>query len=298
MRRLLTAMIVVGGCRVAEIDLTGKACPCPSGWRCDENTNTCTRSDAGSLDDDAPDGSLAAFGVPMPLPGPVNTSSDEKYPSLDATGTQLIFGTPRVGGYTLWFAVRTRTQDAFGTPLRIVELDGTGIEYFPEISGNALELIYNGNMPEELRQVTRSASNSAWGMPSPIATPDFRIGASLSPDGAHLYLAIPLDGGIEEYTRTMTNEWTLARTHPALAGMTTPTVSTDGLEMFMASETNQLYRATRDEPTASFGSPQRVLFGTAIDNAMITDPELDSTGRALYLAVRTGADFDLYVATR
>lgn len=48
--RWFVALGLVVGCRVADLDLTGKSCPCPSGWLCDPVASTCVPStdlDAG-----------------------------------------------------------------------------------------------------------------------------------------------------------------------------------------------------------------------------------------------------------
>jgi hypothetical protein len=40
---------VLSGCVIADVDLSGKACPCADGWECDELTDTCRRpSDDGA----------------------------------------------------------------------------------------------------------------------------------------------------------------------------------------------------------------------------------------------------------
>jgi len=39
-------LVVAAGCRVASIDYTGKQCPCPSGYSCDQASATCVRGDA------------------------------------------------------------------------------------------------------------------------------------------------------------------------------------------------------------------------------------------------------------
>ena len=46
----------VGACTIDPLDLTGKPCPCPSGWSCDTATNTCARArDAGDCTGDRDD---------------------------------------------------------------------------------------------------------------------------------------------------------------------------------------------------------------------------------------------------
>jgi hypothetical protein len=38
---LLPLLVLVTGCRVSDLDLQGKQCPCVTAWVCDEATNTC-----------------------------------------------------------------------------------------------------------------------------------------------------------------------------------------------------------------------------------------------------------------
>jgi Tol biopolymer transport system component len=307
--RVVVAVTFAVGCRIAAPDYEGKRCPCPGGWLCSDATQRCARSNAPGLDADGmvDDGNvdpdalppLGLFGVPVPLAGPVNIAgSDDHYPSVTADGLQLFFGTPRTGGYTLWVAQRPTTNMAFGAPQRIIELDRTGIEFHPEISADGLELFFNGNAPAyELRRSTRTGSATMWNTPTVVSTvPTYRDGAELSPNGSRMYLVIAPTGGIEEYTRAG-QAWTLVRTHDELFEMSSPTVSADGRELFGVIR-SQLFRATRNSVNAPFGTPERVMFNDTIDNALIDDPELDSTGRGLYLSINTGTGFDIYSTTR
>ena len=43
MLRFVVLALVLCACSIDNIDLTGKRCPCPSGWQCAPATNTCTR---------------------------------------------------------------------------------------------------------------------------------------------------------------------------------------------------------------------------------------------------------------
>jgi Concanavalin A-like lectin/glucanases superfamily len=52
----IAVVIAMGGCHVADIDLTGKQCPCAVGFQCDDATNTCVRGIADAATDDAIDG--------------------------------------------------------------------------------------------------------------------------------------------------------------------------------------------------------------------------------------------------
>ena len=63
-RKLLAgALVAAAGCRIADIDYTGKQCPCPQGYACEPASNTCARSVTGDgpipNDGPAPDGDAA-----------------------------------------------------------------------------------------------------------------------------------------------------------------------------------------------------------------------------------------------
>ncbi len=57
---LLATLLVVSACRVEDLDLTDKQCPCVAGWRCAPATDTCVRAPITEPDDggggDRPDG--------------------------------------------------------------------------------------------------------------------------------------------------------------------------------------------------------------------------------------------------
>jgi hypothetical protein len=55
--------VALAGCRVAALDYEGKDCPCPDGYQCDLDSQTCTRegpSDSGTGPSDGSDGSLVS----------------------------------------------------------------------------------------------------------------------------------------------------------------------------------------------------------------------------------------------
>jgi hypothetical protein len=58
LRPLSVLVVTLAACHVSDVDLTGKQCPCPSGWVCRAATNTCARTpgpldDAGAMSDGA-----------------------------------------------------------------------------------------------------------------------------------------------------------------------------------------------------------------------------------------------------
>jgi hypothetical protein len=258
--------------------------------------------DDARMSDASSDAAPSTFGPPQPLPGPLNTTGDdEKYPSVTADGLQLFFGTPRFGGYTIWFSTRATTADSFGTPTRIVELDGAGIEYELEVSPDGLELYYAANMPvDEVRRSTRATTAATWN--TPVAEPLFgtRRAASFTSDALRVLIHDLNATAIDEYTRpAIGSAWTLVRSHSELAGFRAPAISSDGLELFVINNADQtLYRTERAAVTDAFAVPTRFLFGSPLDAVLLDDPELSADGHTLYLSAKPGATTDLYVTTR
>lgn len=101
--RLVVALVVAGGCRIAAIDYTGKGCPCPQGYACDTASNTCALgvidgavSDASALDGDAaiacPANGFFCDGFETGDISRWTTSDLSPMVSLDAEGTNVHSG--------------------------------------------------------------------------------------------------------------------------------------------------------------------------------------------------------------
>ena len=239
------------------------------------------------------------FGKPAALAG-VDTTSNESGPSLGSSGLELYFTSPRGGTYALWVASRTSTSMPFGNAVPVAGIDGTGIEFDPEITQDGLELLYTSDeAPYGLRSVTRTAIGAAWSAPTVID-----IGAREAPSLAlgelRMFVSVAAIGGIEEYSRPSRGApWSLVQTHVELPNLVYPGISEDGLELYATKQgPNQLYRATRPNADAIFDTPQRVLFDAPVDGAAISDPEVASDGATLYFASNPAADYDLFAATR
>jgi hypothetical protein len=54
MVRPLVLCVVIAACRIHDVDLTGKSCPCPADWFCNTATNSCTRTDVDAANPDTP----------------------------------------------------------------------------------------------------------------------------------------------------------------------------------------------------------------------------------------------------
>jgi hypothetical protein len=69
MIRAAIMVVALAACRIADLDVTGKRCPCPTGWDCDPRTDTCAREvsslDDGGLDDGAVDAGAGDGGADL-----------------------------------------------------------------------------------------------------------------------------------------------------------------------------------------------------------------------------------------
>jgi hypothetical protein len=77
------AIVVIAGCRIADLDVSGKPCPCPNDYACDTATNTCTHTVAGDANDGQNRGEASIDGVQAtsclhvaPLTTPVYTTTN------------------------------------------------------------------------------------------------------------------------------------------------------------------------------------------------------------------------------
>jgi Tol biopolymer transport system component len=67
-----------------------------------------------------------AFGPTNPLPGNVNTSSNESDPVLSVDGLELFLQSDRSGPARVWVSRRQSMSEPFPQPVHVSELDGTG----------------------------------------------------------------------------------------------------------------------------------------------------------------------------
>lgn len=113
--------LVAGGCSIDTFDLTGKQCPCVSGWVCEENTNTCVRDlttiDAPGSDGVPPIDAPGSDGVP-PVDGTPSVSclGDAFGGSLYASALDDLTGWTTVGDGT-WSASGGEVVQSLATAL-------------------------------------------------------------------------------------------------------------------------------------------------------------------------------------
>lgn len=242
--------------------------------------------------------SIGPFSPPIQITG-VNSTSQDYGPSLSGDSNELVFASDRGTSFDLYRATRMTTAD-FTDLAVITSLRTSSGEYDPEISANGLELYFvSSASPAGLRRSTRATLSDPWESGTIITLGAGTEGPSLGV--GDMRMLIEKSGSIQEWMRPspQSTSWQVAQTHASLAGMKWPAFSEDGLEVFVTRKPgDELFRATRATLGEPFGTPQRYLFGTSIDNAPIYDPELSRDGRTLYLSINTGGSPGLYVTTR
>lgn len=262
----------------------------------DSNVDSSLNVDA--LDSDAALMPLGPFAPPTRITG-INSGSQDYGPSISSDGDQLLFASDRGTSFDLYRATRTSTTE-FTDVTVITELRTSSAEYDAEISSSGLELYFiSSAQPAGLRCSTRATVSDPWEPPTVIALGAGAEGPSLGVGDVRML--IEKNGDIEEWMRASptSTTWEVVRTHAPLAGLYWPAFGEDGLEVFVTRKPgDELLRATRATLDVPFGTPQRYLFGTTIDDAAIYDPDLSRDGRTLYLSINAGGSPDLHVTTR
>jgi hypothetical protein len=125
--RAALAAVALAGCTVADVDLTGKQCPCASGWLCETATNTCVR-DPAMIDArmiDAPPGGDA---IDAPIDTPPGGSCLGTAPGAELLADDFadLVGWNVNGG--LWSAVANEAQqtDVLADPAQLSPTGATG----------------------------------------------------------------------------------------------------------------------------------------------------------------------------
>ena len=132
------AIVALVACKVPDVDLTGKHCPCASGYTCDDNTQLCVQGDFA----DAP--ADTAMQSPSCLADPVLTipAFSDSFSSLDAWTLQ--------GG--TWVAINGQAQQQDDT--------ATLAYAFPSSAGSAQASAYR--IVATMHQLAHLADNSAF----------------------------------------------------------------------------------------------------------------------------------------
>jgi Tol biopolymer transport system component len=92
------------------------------------------------------------WGAPVNLGPTVNSSSQDKGPSISADGLSLLFGSSRPGGSSLsgdlWVSTRETKDDSFGLPVNLGPMvNSLAWDEFPYISADGSTLYFNSSRP-------------------------------------------------------------------------------------------------------------------------------------------------------
>ena len=212
--------------------------------------------------------SEASFG-PWSMPTLVGELADpaaDDDPTLTDDLLVIYFNSRRAGGLgigDIWMATRASTNDPFGAPTAVVELNTASDETTPEISGDGLTIYFSSDRPGgmgylDVYVATRPSRAAQWSAPVHVA----------------------------EVSTLYADE--------------SPCVDAAGTTMFLDSERadgtyDKIYMATRPDRGAPWSAP---VLRTDLDYSDEEEnPFLDSNGLAIWLSVGT-INSDIYIATR
>jgi Tol biopolymer transport system component len=207
----------------------------------------------------------AAFLTPVAM-AVVNSTANERMPSVTADGLTLVFTSNRTGGMGMddvWWATRATTSDAFGPPTVIPNVNSPGDELNASISNNGLRLYISSNRSgsQDIFVADRATASDPFGAPQPIAELD--------------------SASFERYV----------------------SVSDDELEAFLVTDRagmgDDIFYATRPDLASPWSAPVRLdELDTPMDDV---GPSLSRDGTTLYFnydAVSAGGNAEVYAATR
>lgn len=207
------------------------------------------------------------FSTPTNLTS-VNSSEQEFGVSVSSDGLELYFGSNRAGGsggYDIWGARRESRDVQFGTPVNIVSVNSTGVDYFPSISSDRLALYIASNRPGgqggfDIWVATRASVAEEFNTATPFT--------AINSDSSDQANAISSDG----------LSFLVQSSRPG---------STGGLDVWIS---------TRTSTNSSFGNPIILanINSTSDDQATWFSPD----GLRLYQASSRTGSWNIYVSER
>jgi hypothetical protein len=159
------------------------------------NNMTIYRATRASLDVPFDPGSLAPVTE-------LDSSSNQKDPSLTADGLDIIFMSDRAGAYRLWEATRNDLGQPFGNLHEINELSSTDVGDGLDVSIDGLTVFY-ADGAKNLRSVHRTIRTGSFGPPSAVLASGVAW-PSVSPDLLELFYEGPTGSTIFRLVRTDT----------------------------------------------------------------------------------------------
>jgi Tol biopolymer transport system component len=152
------------------------------------------------------------WSIPINIGPSVNTSDEDRGPSVSADGRTLYFCSNRTGSsgpYDLWATSRITTNDPWGEPVNLgPAINSPAVDASPSISPDGLSLFFMSSRPGgygnwDAWVATRATTDSDWGTPlnlgPKINTPAFDGTVTLSADGSTLYFMSGRPGGVGHF---------------------------------------------------------------------------------------------------
>ena len=279
--------------------------------------------------------------TPVNLGAVVNSSFADFDPFISRDGLSLYFSAGQqrggLGLRDLWLSVRSNRNGDWGAPINLVALNSSGHDSKPTLSDDGLQLYFASTRVGgqfDLYVSTRTDRHDPLGWSAPVPLPpginssaDEESGVTFhraDPGSATtMYFASNRPGGpgsFDIYSAVMAADGTFGPVTlvPELSSSTSdidPVVSTNGLEVYFASEraggfgAHDLWSASRHGTSGAWSAP--VNLGPEVNSPTRTGagqsndrrPSLSLDGRTLYFAAalrpgNVGDMYDIWASTR
>ncbi|NQU21650.1 MAG: PD40 domain-containing protein [Candidatus Nealsonbacteria bacterium] len=264
------------------------------------------------------------FLPPVHLGDTLNSAYHDWGPDISADGLTLYFSSERPPGGSstgnIWVATRATTEDPFGPPVIVPDVNSLYHDTNPCISDDNLSLYFlstrstsGGNA--DIWRATRNFENDPFGTPALVSEVNSSSddgGADISADGLTLYFSSNRGNGQGSYdlwqaVRPSVNDPFGEPTNMGSAVNSSSmeghsSITGDDLTIYLergGSSTRDIWVATREADTDPFGSP--VSLGPTINSsAKDRTPTISSDGTTLIFASqRSGGlgGYDLWMTT-
>ncbi len=270
------------------------------------------------------------FGEPTNLGPIVNSPATDACVNISVDGLSLIFGSSRSGtsGLTdIWVATRATTEENWGTPVLLANVNSSAEESWLNISADGLSLyfcdMFMGHQPRpgghgqgDIWVSTRATVSDTWGLPEnlgpSINTSNYEICPFIWNGGCTLLFSSDRPGGYGRFdlwmtTReTMSDEWDtpvpLENVNSSSENEFGPAMSPDGLLLFFLRGTSvdaDMWMASRKSVEEPFGFPVKVPEPINYLSFIDSTPSFSADGSILYFCSnRPGGsgDYDMWQA--
>ena len=252
------------------------------------------------------------FGEPTNFGPTVNSPAADACVNISADGLSLIFVSVRSGTSgpaDLWVATRVTTEENWGAPVLLANVNSPAEENWPHVSTDGLSLyfcdLFEGNQPRpgghgqgDIWVSTRAAASDLWGQPENLGPPVNTLNSEMCPfiwgDGCTLLFSSDRPGGSGRTDLWMTtremksDEW---NTPVPLENVNSsghdiaPAMSPDGLVLFFERGTSSdadMWMASRKSAEEPFGFPVKVPEPINYLSHLDSTPSFAADGSTLY----------------